>query len=82
MDVSEGKNGVVWISDSPVTHTRDLRFDANAVLGTANEQTQLNADMRRDAVLQILRQLQYAKEPVSNEMKPADQSEVESESAK
>jgi len=79
-DMNEEKNGVVWISDSSVTQTRDLRFDATAVLGTANEQTQLNAEMRHDAVLQILRQLQYAKEPVSKPMKPAEQPEAKPES--
>ena len=79
-DMAEGKNGVVWISDSVVTKTRDLRFDAAAVLGTANEQTQLNAEMRHDAVLQILRQLQYTKKPDSKPMKPVEQPEVISES--
>jgi len=79
-DTGEGKNGVVWISDSAVTQIRDLRFDAAAVLGTANEQTQLNAEMRHDAVLQILRQLQYAKKPDIKQMKPVEQPEIKPES--
>jgi LPS-assembly lipoprotein len=59
----EGKGGAVWISETSITQTRDLRFDATAVLGTANEETLLKTEMRRDAVSQILRQLQYAKAP-------------------
>jgi LPS-assembly lipoprotein len=59
----EGKNGTVWISEETVTQIRDLRFDSTAVLGTSSEEAQLKTEMRRDAVSQILRQLQYAKEP-------------------
>ena len=59
-----GDKGVVWISEVPVTQARELRFDAAAVLGTAREEAQLKTEMRHDAILQILRQLQYAKEPI------------------
>ncbi|MEE8380043.1 MAG: LPS assembly lipoprotein LptE [Gammaproteobacteria bacterium] len=58
------EKGIAWISEESVIQTRDLRFDATAVLGTAREEAQLKTEMRRDAVSQILRQLQYAKEPV------------------
>jgi LPS-assembly lipoprotein len=67
------KKGVAWISEAPVTQTRDLRFDASAVLGTSSEEAQLKTEMRRDAVSQILRQLQYAKAPVAQIEKPAEQ---------
>jgi len=60
----KGEKGSVWISETTITQTRDLRFDATAVLGTAREEAQLKTEMRRDAVSQILRQLQYAQEPV------------------
>lgn len=59
----QDKKGVMWISDSPITQSRDLRFDAAAVLGTANEESLLKTEMRRDAILQILRQLRYSKSP-------------------
>jgi len=51
----------LWLAEQSVTVTRDLRFDATAVLGTASEETQLKEEMRRDAVLQILQRLQKAK---------------------
>jgi len=57
----QGENGAVWLIEQTVTESRDLRFDANAVLGTASEETLLKTEMRRDAVLQILRRLQKAK---------------------
>lgn len=64
------EKGVTWMPEDSVTQTRDLRFDETAVLGTAREEAQLKTEMRRDAVLQILRQLQYAKEPVELPAKP------------
>jgi LPS-assembly lipoprotein len=79
-DEGEGKSGTTWIAEVPVTQTRDLRFDANAVLGSGNEETELNIEMRRDAVSQILRQLQYAKEPMKQIDKSAEQPVKESES--
>jgi LPS-assembly lipoprotein len=57
----QGENDAVWLTEQTVTESRDLRFDANAVLGTASEETLLKTEMRRDAVLQILRRLQKAK---------------------
>ncbi|HHI93518.1 MAG TPA: hypothetical protein ENK04_08410 [Gammaproteobacteria bacterium] len=57
----QGEDGAVWLTEQAVTESRDLRFDANAVLGTASEEGLLKAEMRRDAVLQILRRLQKAK---------------------
>ena len=57
--------GTVWLAETTVSQTRDLRFDAAAVLGTDSEETQLKAEMRQDAVLQILRRLQAAKPPVA-----------------
>ncbi|HEC19382.1 MAG TPA: hypothetical protein ENI97_08560 [Gammaproteobacteria bacterium] len=54
------ESGALWLAPQSVTETRDLRFDANAVLGTAGEEAQLRAEMRRDAVLQILQRLQKA----------------------
>lgn len=60
----KGDKGAVWLAEESVTQTRDLRFDANAVLGTGSEESQLKAEMRRDAVSQILRRLQKARAPV------------------
>ncbi len=63
----QDENDAVWLAEQTVTESRDLRFDANAVLGTASEETLLKTEMRRDAVLQILRRLQKAERqmPVS-----------------
>lgn len=74
------EKGSVWISETSITQTRDLRFDATAVLGTAREETQLKTEMRRDAVSQILRQLQYAKRPVEQPIKEPMQPEEQPES--
>ncbi len=57
----QGENDAVWLMEQTVTESRDLRFDANAVLGSASEETLLKTEMRRDAVLQLLRRLQKAK---------------------
>ena len=62
---AKGENGAVWLAEQAVSLARDLRFDASAVLGAENEQTQLNAEMRRDAVLQVMQRLQHAKPPVT-----------------
>lgn len=58
---TEGVATELWLAEQAVTQTRDLRFDATAVLGAENEETQLREEMRRDAVLQILRRLQHAR---------------------
>jgi LPS-assembly lipoprotein len=55
--------GALWLAEQAVTTSRDLRFDANAVLGTGSEEAQLREEMRRDAVTQILRRLQHARAP-------------------
>lgn len=60
--------GAVWLPETTVSETRDLRFDASAVLGTGSEETQLKAEMRQNAVLQILRRLQAAKPPGTTPM--------------
>lgn len=65
-DALKGEGGVVWLAEESVTQTRDLRFDATAVLGTASEEAQLREEMRRDAVSQILRRLQKAHAPVAS----------------
>jgi len=57
----QSDDGTVWLTEQTVAESRDLRFDANAVLGTASEEALLKREMRRDAVLQILRRLQKAK---------------------
>lgn len=60
---ADGEQAAVWLAEESVSLSRDLRFDATAVLGTENEEVQLKAEMRQDAVLQILRRLQRAKAP-------------------
>lgn len=57
---------IAWIPDEQITSQRDLRFDASAVLATSGEETQLQGEMRRDAVAQIMRRLQYVKAPTVN----------------
>jgi len=52
----EDKSGAMWISETSITQTRDLRFDATAVLGTPSEEAQLKTEMRRDAVSQAPRE--------------------------
>ena len=60
---AEGENAVMWLAEESVIQTRDLRFDSAAVLGTEGEEAQLKAEMRQDAILQILRRLQAVKPP-------------------
>jgi len=57
----QAESSALWLVEQSVTVTRDLRFDANAVLGTASEEVQLKTAMRRDAVVQILQRLQKAR---------------------
>ncbi len=57
----QDENDTMWLTEQTVTESRDLRFDANAVLGVASEEALLKTEMRRDAVVQILRRLQKAK---------------------
>lgn len=59
----QGDEGLVWLPEESISLSRDLRFDATAVLGTSSEEVQLKEEMRRDAVLRILRRLQHAKKP-------------------
>lgn len=63
MGGAEREHESVWLAEQAVTQTRDLRFDAAAVLGTEGEERQLQAEMRSDAVMQILRQLQAVRPP-------------------
>ena len=56
-------DGGVWLPDEFISIQRDLRFDATAVLATSGQETVLQEEMRREAVIQILRRLQYAKKP-------------------
>ncbi len=52
-----GPDGTAWLSNASVSTRRDLRFDEGAVLGAGDEQAQLQAEMRAEAVRGILRQL-------------------------
>jgi LPS-assembly lipoprotein len=65
----QGKAGLSWIPVESVVVTRDLRFEAAEVLATANEETVLVTEMRNEAVMRILRRLQYVKKPVSEPVK-------------
>jgi len=60
----QGVDGVVWMPDEEVSIQRDLRFDNSAVLATSEEETQLQEDMRRDAISQVLQLLRNVKPPV------------------
>ena len=57
------EDGTVWLKDEAVEAERDLLFDESAVLATAGEEARLRAEMRRDAVEQVLRILRHAKAP-------------------
>lgn len=57
-------DGELWLPETSVTLSRDLRFDASAVLATEGEERLLRAEMRQEAVLQILRRLQAVSPPV------------------
>jgi LPS-assembly lipoprotein len=65
----QGADGVVWMPEEVISLQRDLRFDNSAVLGTSDEETQLQEDMRRDAISQILEMLRYVKPPVKGKAK-------------
>lgn len=60
------KKGAVWIPDELISIQRDLRFESTAVLATSSEETLLQDEMRQDAVMQILRRLEYARAPVKD----------------
>lgn len=64
----QADDGAVWLSDELISVQRDLRFDTSAVLATSSDETLLEEEMRRDAVIQILNRLQYAKPPVQDTM--------------
>jgi len=66
-EAKPGEDSAVWLTAQAVTEARELRFAATAVLGTAREETRLKTEMRRVAVSQILRRLQYAR-PLTAEL--------------
>ena len=57
------KGGSAWLAGESVSVSRDLSFDAKAVLGSGGEEAQLKEEMLRDAVTSILRRLQKARPP-------------------
>jgi LPS-assembly lipoprotein len=56
-------DGSVWLNNEQVVLHRDLYFDETAVLATAGEEARLQAEMRREAVTQVLRILQHVTPP-------------------
>ena len=64
-----GTEGRVWVPDELVSIQRDLQFDAQAVLGSSSEESLLQDEMRRDAIQQIIRRLEFTKEPIKDSMK-------------
>lgn len=56
-------DGPFWLAGETVSASRDLSFDADEVLGSGSEETQLKAEMIRDVVNSILRRLQKAQAP-------------------
>jgi LPS-assembly lipoprotein len=57
------RDGQPWLAGETVSVSRDLTFNAEAVLGSSGEEAQLKAEMRREAVNAILRRLQRAQPP-------------------
>lgn len=57
------EDGSVWLADEAVEASRDLRFDESAVLSMASEEARLRAEMRREAIEQLIRILQHAQPP-------------------
>jgi len=62
-----GKQGTVWIPDELILIQRDLHFESSAVLATSSEENLLYDEMRQDAVMQIMRRLEYARAPFKDE---------------
>ena len=56
-------DGSIWLGGESVSVSRDLSFDATAVLSSSSEERQLKAEMIRDAVNSILRRLGRASAP-------------------
>lgn len=54
----------LWSAVQTVRARRDFSYNDNALLGKADEEARLNADMRKDAIREILRRL--------SAIKPAD----------
>ncbi len=55
-----GPDGTLWLPPQAVSLRRELRFDETDVLGAGGEQAQLEAEMRREVVRDILRRLSHA----------------------
>lgn len=47
----------IWSNVQTVQARRDFSYNDNALLGKADEESRLNADMRQDAVREVLRRL-------------------------
>lgn len=54
---ARGSDGAVLVNDTRLTLDRSYRHKANAIMGSAEEEALLQRDLRRDAAMQILRQL-------------------------
>lgn len=52
-----GSDGAVLVPDTRLKLDRSYRHKANAIMGSAEEEAQLQRDLRRDAAMQILRRL-------------------------
>ncbi len=56
----------LWSAVQTVQSRRDFSYNDNALLGKADEEARLNADMRSDAIREILRRLTAIKPTVKN----------------
>ena len=63
-EFSESDNKKQYVVDlipsQNITEKREYLFDANLVLAKADEETQLNNDMRQAAMLQLIRRLTFS----------------------
>ncbi len=57
---AKGSNGKILLNTKHLTIRRDYVFDRDAIIGKSREEGVLRAEMRRDAVRQILFHLQSA----------------------
>ncbi|HYN54056.1 MAG TPA: LPS assembly lipoprotein LptE [Methylotenera sp.] len=56
----------LWSQEQTVRSRRDFSYNDNALLGKADEEARLNADMRNDAIREILRRLSAIKPLVNS----------------
>lgn len=57
----KNRNGDILLAPQQITQTQDFSFSDTEILSKEAEESQLYANMRRDAIQQLLRRLSFAK---------------------